>query len=162
MPESIDRASSSFKYTLNVEVRTPEFEPFTSVSFLDTGRLAKGNHKIEIGFVKSGCGNKLVRALIAGGMVTDIEVEPCENTIPAPPDLLALVEEARRHLAGTETKFQPLPISELMTHVAQRIKTTNRCVTICVFGTCYQCCSAPISGGGGTIEVCGSFPDRRL
>lgn len=166
MPKNTQKSKSSttFEHPFTVEIRTPDFEPLASLDSLDVDRLSKGSHKIEIGVVKGGCCSKLVRATIRKGMVTGIEVEPCKDTERASPELLRVVKEARRRIApDAGTEFQPVPVAEFVGSPAVMLKIiVKTCTTICIFGTCYQCCTETISGGGvgGTIEVCGHFPER--
>jgi hypothetical protein len=96
-------------------------------------------------------------------MVTGVEVEPCAEMKPASPELRGVIEEARRHIADGESKFQPVSVADVISDAARIIDVTNRCVTVCFLGLCYQCCHEPISGGGvgGSIEVCGGFLDPR-
>jgi len=52
---------ATFTVPLKVEIRDPEFERLSSLSALDVKRLSKGNHKVEVGFLKGGCCRNLVR-----------------------------------------------------------------------------------------------------
>jgi hypothetical protein len=44
-------ATLEYPYPLKVEIRAAEFEPYSSLPYLDVSKLSKGNHKIEVGLV---------------------------------------------------------------------------------------------------------------
>jgi hypothetical protein len=157
------KSSTTFQHPFTVKVRPTEFEPLASLRSLDFGRLSKGSHKVEIGIVKGGCCGKLVRAVISKGMVTGVEVERCKDTERASPELLKLIKEATRRIApGAGTRFQPFPVSDLSDSAAVALMiSVKTCITICIFGTCFQCCSETRTGSPD-ITVCGRFPDRSL
>lgn len=136
---------AAFKFATKVEVRQPEFEPLTSLSALDLGRLSKGNHKIEIGFV-NGCCRKLVRAVIKNGMVTGCEIEPCKDSgKPIPRELLALFAQAQKKINAGK-KWKPIPVRELVNSTAKMqslIIIGGGCIFICFFNFCIMCCWYP-------------------
>jgi hypothetical protein len=140
------RALGAFTTPLKVEIRQPEFEPLTSLAVLDLARIAKGNHKIEIGFVKGGCCRSLVRAVCKNGMVTGCEVEPCRDTgRPVPREVLTLFDQARKKVGARRT-WQPIPIGDLITSRARMqdlIWTGGGCILICWWGRCIMCCWYP-------------------
>ena len=157
------KASITFTHPLTVEVRPTEFEPLASLRSVDVDRLSRGNHKVEIGVVKGGCCNKLVRATVRNGMVTGFDVERCKDTKRASPELLRLMKEATRRVAPDGgTRFQPVPVGDFFESAAMGLTIgVTTCITICIFGTCYHCCSATRTGDPD-ITVCGTFPDRTV
>jgi hypothetical protein len=139
---------ASFKVPMKVEIRAPEFEPLSSLSLLDTGRLSRGSHKIEIGFVKAGGCRSLVHAVIRGGLVTGCEIEPCKGTgsRPPPAEFRRALEKARKKiLAGKEWK--PIPIAEFVRSAARLgsliIIVGGGCIFICIWNHCLLCCWRP-------------------
>jgi hypothetical protein len=143
------RVLAELSVPMKVEIREPDFEPLDSLAALDLKRLQKGNHKIEIGFIKGGCCRKLVRAVIKDGMVTGCEVEPCKEMVKAgktPPKLLAVLDEARKKI-GDGKKWKPIPVSELVSSNARMrdliIIIGGGCIFICIFEFCFLCCWKP-------------------
>ena len=139
---------AEFSASVKVQVRRPEFEPLKSLRSLDVKRLSKGNHKIEIGFVKGGCCRNLVRAVIKDGMVTGCEIEGCaESPRTAPPrELRAVIDKARRKMAGGK-KWEPVPVSTLVRSNARMLDLIiivgGGCIFICIWNSCILCCWHP-------------------
>src|SRR3954470_4285417 len=69
-----------FKHPMTVEIIVPAFVPLAAASSLDVQKLSRGSHTIEIGFLEGGCCPKLVRAVIRNGVVSRLDVEPCEDS----------------------------------------------------------------------------------
>lgn len=161
MPKRGKKAQSpiKFEYPITIEVHPVQFELASSLALLDPTRLSRGNHKIEVGWVKGGCCRKVVRAVIRKGMVAAVEVERCAEMRPVTPEIAGVLREARRRTNGGNGKFEPIPISDFL-EAPEQVAEERFCVTICAFGWCYQCCSAPF--GKGTITVCGGFPRAAL
>src|SRR5438105_954647 len=109
------RVLATLSAPMKVEFREPEFEPLGSLSALDFKRLSKGNHKIEIGFIKGGCSRNLVRAVVKNGLVTGCEVEPCkDSSVKAPKELLNLLAKAHKKI-GASRRWKPIPVKQLVT-----------------------------------------------
>jgi hypothetical protein len=142
------RALATFTVPMKVEIREPEFEPLGSLDALDVRRLSRGNHKVEVGFLKGGCCRNLVRAVIRNGMVTGFEVEGCKETAdrPAPPELRRVLEQARRKLSAGR-QWKPIPVSQLVRSSASALRLIiiigGGCIFICVWGHCIMCCWNP-------------------
>ena len=146
-------ASVKFQYQIPIEARLPEFQPLASVASLDLARLAKGTHKIEVGFFKGGCCSKLVRANVKNGTVTGIEVEPCKDTKKPPPELKALLAEAtRRLLPDRPPKFRPTPLPAFVARLRDLITINGNCIQICWWGHCLTCCWSDDGGFGCTTD----------
>lgn len=92
-----------------VTVRRPEFDFLSTLPYVDQTKLKKGTHKIEVGYLKTTCGNRIVTAVITRGMITAFEVERCTEAKPAPPEFKKLLSVALKKF-GTGGKA-PLPIS---------------------------------------------------
>jgi hypothetical protein len=144
----VAKRSVEFKVTTKVQVRAPEFEPLRSLAALDTDRLSRGNHKIEIGFVKGGCCRNLVRAIVKNGRVTGCEIEPCDETTSRPPssDFRRVLEKARKKLTGGK-KWQPIPVTQLVRsnnrQLIDLIIVGGGCFFICIWSHCLMCCWHP-------------------
>ncbi len=141
------RALGQLTVPTKVEFRQPEFEPLGSLSALDFTRLSKGNHKIEIGFIKGGCCRNLVRAVVRNGLVTGCEVAPCEgSSVKAPKELLRLAARAHRKISTARRKWKPIPVKELVasnTAMLGLIIWGGGCILICAWGYCIMCCWWP-------------------
>jgi hypothetical protein len=140
------RVLAEFAAPMKVEIRQPEFEPFTSLAALDLKRLSRGNHKVEIGFIEGGGCRNLVRAVIKKGMVTGCEVEPCKDARKAAPrELLNLFAKAHRKI-NAGRKWQPIPVADLLRSsekMLDLIIVGGGCIFICCFGYCIMCCWWP-------------------
>ena len=100
-------------YPLKVEIRAAEFEPYSSLPYLDVSKLAKGNHKIEVGVVKGGCCGLRAFAMVKAGMVVAVKVEPCpEGKKPLPKNERALVAAAFEKYGRRSTKWVPVSVEE--------------------------------------------------
>lgn len=169
MPRSAKRREPSivFKYPALVEVRRPKFEAFASLRQLDLEKLAGADlAKIELGYIKTECCQQLVKATIRKGMVTEVQVQPCDEaarTKPSP-EMKKLVAAALKRAARGNPrppKF-PMTISALMENLIS--VTTITCIQICVFGWCIACCIGPTIGdvlcGRITIDTTsGPYPE---
>ena len=141
-------ALAAFTVPMRVEIRQPEFEPLATLAALDVERLSRGNHKIEIGFIKGGCCRHLVRAVIKRGMVTGCEIEPCEESegMSVPPELVKLLAQARKRVQGGRT-WQPIPVGQFITSSARMrdliIIIGGGCIYVCIWDFCFMCCWYP-------------------
>jgi hypothetical protein len=139
---------AAFTVPMKVEVRQPEFEPLSTLAALDVERLSRGNHKIEIGFIKGGCCRNLVRAVIKSGMVTGCEIEPCEESerMSVPPQLMKLLQQARKKVQRGRT-WQPIPVAQLISSSARMLDLIiiigGGCIYICIWDFCFMCCWYP-------------------
>jgi len=143
---------ATFRHPMTVEVIAPTFVPLTSLVTQDVQKLSKGSHKIEIGFMEGGCCPKMVHAIIRKGMVTRIEVEPCEHSEQVLPKAMSkemseVVAQARRKIE--QDPWQPVPVAELIDSIAMdssyptRIGWGAGCIYICVWHYCLFCCIRP-------------------
>jgi hypothetical protein len=155
-----------FKYPAQVEVRRPKFEPFASLRQLDLEKLASAEiAKVELGYLKTECCQQLVRAIVRKGMVTEIQVQPCDEPgrIKPSPEMMKLVAAALKRAA----KGSPRPPKFPMTFPAMLESlisvTTITCIQICVFGWCIACCIGPTGNvfcGRVTIDTTsGPYPE---
>lgn len=141
MAKKPTKSALKFDIRVKVEVTVPEFQPLASTRALDLKRLSKGNHKVEVGFLKGGCCPTMVRAVIRNGMVTALEVEQCKETKKASSDLSAVLKEARRRLQPRGGKWQPVAVGEFMRDSARFIIIGGGCIFICIWGHCLLCCA---------------------
>ncbi|MEZ5501076.1 MAG: hypothetical protein R3E77_16790 [Steroidobacteraceae bacterium] len=65
---------------------------------IDQSTLSRGRHKIEVGYLKAPCCKRLVTAVVARGVITRLEVEPCSDTQPVPPEFRRPVDRALEKL----------------------------------------------------------------
>jgi hypothetical protein len=147
---------TTFRHTVRVEVRRAEFEPLASVAHLDVVKLARATRaEVELGYFKTGCCRPFVRAIIQKGMVTDLVVEPCpdEKRVPPSPELVRLVNIARQRVTprGSKPFGGPVPVADFMADAAAITIKTIVCVEVCIFASCFVCCTTP----GGDV-FCGA------
>jgi hypothetical protein len=154
------RPRTTFEHRIQVEAQPTEFFVLASVPYQDVGKLAKAAHaEIELGYFKTSSSNdcrRFVRAKIREGMVTDLLVEPCcsdEETEPASEELVRLLDSARRRFTPSDSREArfPIPLAEFISDAAALTIRTITCVEICIFGSCFVCCSDP----SGTTWFCG-------
>ncbi len=139
MAKASSRATPSFTFTheIKIEVHIPKLEPLASLKSLDFGRLSKGTHKIEVGFISGGCCPKLVQAVVKNGMVTKLELEPCKDAKRLTPEMAAIAKEVRRQvLARGKGKWQPVPLTKFADSPAGQLDETWRW---CWFNVCFIC-----------------------
>lgn len=141
---------ATFKHPMNVEIIAPVIVPLAALKTLDLQKLGKGSHTIEVGMLEGGCCPKLVRAVIRGGIVTKLEVEPCEESEQVrlkdmPRDVAAMIAKAKRKLG--RNPWTPVPIREFVTNMARqsgsyppRAGTGAGCFYICLWHYCVFCC----------------------
>jgi hypothetical protein len=139
-----------------------------SVRHLNLDRLARATRaEVELGYVKSACCKRLVRAEVRKGMVTRIKLEPCgETKIKKTPELTRLVNTAIRRAAGRGRRPSfPLPLRTFMRSAREIFEETIICIHICFLGHCLWCCFYWEGGGEnpwGYIDcngwIIGPFP----
>jgi len=158
MPRTAKRREPSiiFKYPALVEVRRPKFEPFASLPQLDLEKLASAElAKIELGYVKTECCQQLVKAIVRKGMVTEVQVQPCNEpggTKPSP-EMRKLVAAALKRAARGNPRPPKFPMTFPAMLESLLSITTISCVQICLFGWCISCCqitSGDVSSGNVT------------
>jgi hypothetical protein len=66
---------------------------------------------ISLGYIEGGCCRQLVRAIVRKGMVTDLAVEPCPETMSrkAGPELVRLLKVAQRRARAAAGGRRPTP-----------------------------------------------------
>lgn len=106
-------ATLEYPYPLKVEIHAAEFEPYSSLPYLDVSKLGKGNHKIEVGIVKGGCCGLKAFAIVKAGMVVAVKVEPCpESKKPLSKKDRALVAAAYKQIGGRRPKWEPVSVKD--------------------------------------------------
>src|SRR5580658_7204838 len=109
-------SSISFKHTAHVNVELLPFHPLPSLKYLDAeglGRAAKA--KIEVGSFQTDCCARHVRAVIEGGKVTGLEIDPCPGSKPPPPDLVPVLRAALKKLRPkAPAKWKPMPVAAFL------------------------------------------------
>src|SRR4051794_40252819 len=129
-------ATLEYPYPLKVEIRATEFEPYSSLRYLDVSKLSKGNHKIEVGIVKGGCCGLRAFAIVKAAMVVAVKVEPCpESKKPLSKNDRALVAAAYKKIGVRPPKWVPVSVEEFFAKPAVLKRLT-------------------IHIGGGCLEIC--------
>ncbi len=137
------RNSVQFKQERTYTVRLPKFKLFKSVALLDTAKLSKGSHTIELGKFEGCHCDCAVMAKISGGMITELIYTKCEKATKIPPKLAKNLEAARKQLTKPgESKWEDIPVQEL-TRTAGRNRIV---VVVTTSGECYEVCIDPGSG----------------
>lgn len=129
-----------------VEIVEPSFEVFKSVADLDVAKLERARSAtVELGLLKSGCCQQVVRAVVTRGMVTGIELEPCRKDEAGgkpPADLVEAVKAAAKiarkvRRPGT---WRPVPVARLAQSASALIESIT-CYRFCIWGHCITCCT---------------------
>jgi hypothetical protein len=140
--------SVTFKYERTYTVRHPKFKLFKSVEYLDTGKLSKGSHTVELGKF-DGCNcDCVVTAKVSNGMIKGINFPKCENASKISPKLDKTFQAALRKLnkAG-KRKWEDIPVQELTRSSAARARIV---IVITTSGDCFEMCV----GSAGGLKVC--------
>ena len=153
-----------FKYPALVEIRRPRFEPFASVRQLDLEKLADTElAEIELGYVKTECCQQLVKAIIRKGMVTEVQIKPCDEaprTKPSP-ELKKLIDTALKRAARGQPRPPKFPMT--IPAVMRDVISVITCVQVCIWGWCIACCRGPagdIFCGRVTVDTTsGPYPE---
>lgn len=146
----------TFEHAFKVEVFAPVFEPLSSIDSLDVKKLSTGRHRIAIGFLKGGCGKKLVHAIIRKGIVESIEAETCEDSEEAiSEEIKALFLHAIKELDSIDY-WEPVPVKKFLAMVKNgsyppRAGTGAGCFYVCYSIYCLFCCKSTATS---TIPKC--------
>jgi hypothetical protein len=151
-----------------VTVKKAEFVYLTTLRYLDHTRLNKGTHRIEVGYLKTPCGKRMVTARVTRGTITGVEIEPCTEAKPATPEVGKLLTAALKKSGAGGKAFLPIPFADF---AAGRIDAGAHfpCVWIIVEtpgvqqGTAFFCCLKTIDFGPIPIPVpiCSVLPVPR-
>ena len=168
MPRAAKRREPSvtFKYPVLIEVRRPKFEPFASLRQLDLEKLASAElAKIELGYVKTECCQQLVKAIVRKGIVTEVQVQPCDEAgrIKPSSELRKVIAAALKRAARGNPRPPKFPMTFPAMLESLLSITTITCVQICIFGWCIACCQTPAGDvicGRLTIDTTsGPYPE---
>ncbi len=129
--------------TVKVTVREAPFRTFQALRSLDVQRLEQAARaQFEVGWFESGCGQRIVHAVVEQGRVTRLELEPCSDVVRLSPELKSLVQAARKALkpgrGGGLRK--PVALKSFLSNAQGLTIEVFGCFTICVFGYCLSCC----------------------
>jgi hypothetical protein len=136
---------------VKVEASLARFTTFDSIQHLDVDRLKAVPHAtFEVGVFEGGCCRRMVRAVVKKGMVTKLEIEPCEEGVRLTPELKKVMQSAWKKLAKGGGRPTSLPVP-LTTFLARAMGITIEifgCIYICAFGYCLLCCinTSPFPG----------------
>jgi hypothetical protein len=141
-------SSVSFKHPARVNVELVPFHPVPSLKYLDAEALASAaKTKIEVGSFQGDCCARHVRAVIEGGKVIGLEVDPCPDSRPAAPDLVPVLRAALKKLRlEAPRKWKPMPVAAFLAQPQEISVGTITCIQICVWGHCIVCCTTQIPG----------------
>lgn len=131
-----------FEYEVDAELVPADYHAFEAVRRLDPHYYAQvPKATIELGYIKSGCCRRMVRAIVEKGMVTRMEVEPCHDDDKKPSDLvkkLNLAELREKLPKRADPPPLPMPLGKFLEEPPYQWWT---CIRICVFGfICFYCC----------------------
>jgi hypothetical protein len=104
---------TTLEYPVKVEIRAADFEPYSSLQYIDVSKLSKGNHKLEVGLVKGGCCGLKAFAIIKAGMVVAVKFDPClESKKPLSKNHQAMVDAAYKKIV-VRPKWVPVSVEAL-------------------------------------------------
>ena len=135
-----ERTSVQFTYERTYTVRRPRFKLFNNVRYLDTARLSRGSHTIELGKFE-GCNcDCAVTAKISDGMIKGINNPKCKSATKIPPQLARKLQAARMELRkNSQPKWEDVPVHEL-TRSSARARII---IVITTDGDCFELCVGP-------------------
>ena len=130
--------SIEFTYERPLRMRWPTFALSKNIQYLDSVKLSKGSHTIELGkFEDCGC-DCAVLATVKNGMVTGIKYPRCKRARSIPLKAAKAMAAAYKKLRKTSArgKWQDIPVHEVINGTAvARLKTTTiddgDCVMVC-------------------------------
>jgi hypothetical protein len=127
---------------------------FEYLQYLDSDKLSKGTHTIELGkFEHCGC-DCTVMAKVSNGMITGIEHPKCEHARPIPVEVAERMEAAHRNLLGDQPNWKDIPIQELVDG-----KATSALGSIVVDDGCFEICWGE-PGAERCVLCCFGGPER--
>ena len=125
-------------------VRRPTFKLFKNIEYLDTARLSKGSHTIELGKFEGGSCDCAVTAEISNGMIKKLNYPKCENATQISPKLARKLKAASKRLnPNGPPKWKDIPVAELSRSAGAR---RNIIVVVTTSGDCYEVCIDPGTG----------------
>ncbi|HEY1756042.1 MAG TPA: hypothetical protein VGG72_11640 [Bryobacteraceae bacterium] len=147
--------SFEFKTTTKVKVTFAELHLLPSLEYLDVEALSRAaKATIEVGFYKTSCCERYVRAVIEAGKVVRLDMDECKDMKPPHPELAALVKmalkRAGRRPAG---KFKPMPVKAFLGQAKEIADEGEACFSLCGIFGCYYCCTRDGKTGKCTREV---------
>jgi hypothetical protein len=151
MAKSSQSSARSFKlrYATDVTVRVPEFQLLSSLQYLDADSLSlAAKARVDIGFFKSPCCDRHVRAVIERGIVVGLEMAPCSDATALPPGEVAFVAAALKRVRRSGGKWKPVAVKEFLATAEQRVNGETNCIEFTIFGRTIFCCrtdEGPIS-----------------
>jgi hypothetical protein len=124
---------------VTVTIKPGEFHYLKTLESVDQGKLRKGKHTIEVGYLQTPTCKKLVKAVVINGMITDFEVEPCKGGVLPSAELRKVMTLALKKYTGGAGRPRPIPIAQF---IAQEIEVGGRfpCIWIIVGGWVFGCC----------------------
>lgn len=138
-----DQASVQVKSERTFILRRPTFKLFKNIEYLDTDKLSKGSHTIELGRFEGGSCDCAVTADISNGMIKKLNYPKCENATEISPKLARKLNAASKQLnPNGPPKWKDVPVAELS-------RTTGRAnivVVVTTSGDCYEVCIDPGTG----------------
>jgi hypothetical protein len=140
----------SFQHSITVKTRIADFEPASSLNFVDVDRLKQGSHSLEIGTFSADCCSLRVTLQVRKGMATSLKVEECKSGRKLDKELQAAFAAAKEKLGIDDAKKPvPEPIDSFIANVAARIRGGwgGGCVWICIGSACVICCGGPLRCG---------------
>lgn len=133
---------------------------FDSLRRLDADRLSLAKKaRFEVGAFELRCCRRVVRAVVERGMVTKLELEPCERSGPLPPEWKPIVRAARQAVArgGGARRRLPMPVKRFLADAHALTIDIDTCFLVCLFGWCILCCYSTTDST--TSNGCSIFED---
>jgi hypothetical protein len=118
------------------KVRLPTFKPSPQLKYLDTAKLARGNHKIEVGKFDGCACDCAVTATVTNGKVTGVSYTKCKSARPVSTKASKILRDAHRALLkGVRTKWTDFPVGDLSSSTV-----VARMTDIIVSDGCFMVC----------------------
>jgi hypothetical protein len=147
-----DRTTVQFFYERKYTVRRPKFKLFKNVKYIDTAKLSRGSHTIELGKFEGCHCDCAVTARISNGMIKGINYPKCENATKLPPKLAKKLQAAGKELKKKgQSKWKDIPVRDLngssaaLARIVVVVTTDGDCYEVCIdpgtgLQTCWICC----------------------
>jgi hypothetical protein len=142
-------ASFKLRYSADVTISVPEIQLLPSLRYLDVEALSRASKaKIDVGYFNAPCCQRPVSAVIEHGMVVKLNIAPCSEATPLPPEGVAFVSAALKRARSGAGKWKPVPVKEFLANVAQQVGGETNCIEFTILGHTIFCCrtgEGPIS-----------------
>lgn len=135
-------------HPVSVKVTNLPIKYFASLRNLDLEKVAKASAaNVELGLLRTGCGEQIVHAVLRKGRVTEVRVAPCKKkkeSRPLSPEMQKIFAAAQKRIPKPKRSAGgrlPMPVKRFFSQAALlRINAVIVCYQFCSMNRCIDCC----------------------